>query len=273
MADFTLKVYERLVRSLIAGGFTFLTFEEYLKNPAEKSVVLRHDVDLLPENAFAMAEIEARLGVVASYHFRIVKQSFDREIVIKIASLGHEIAYHYEDMINNTTCRSHDSEVDPIEIFRENLETIRQIAPVKVISMHGNPKSKQDSRDIWKEHNYSDFGVVCEPYFDIDYSRVLYLTDTGRCWNGDKYNVRDKVRQGFGNTVGRPLNEIANFRSTHDLIISLERKQLPNHLILNAHPQRWNDKPLLWAKELLWQNIKNVVKYFIIVARNYARKT
>lgn len=30
--------------------------------------------------------------------------------------------------------------------------------------------------------------------------------------------------------------------------------------MLNIHPQRWDDKPWPWVKELVWQNVKNVVK-------------
>jgi hypothetical protein len=267
MADFTLKAYERLVRSLIAGGFTFLTFEEYLKNPAEKSVVLRHDVDLLPENAVVMAEIEARLGVVASYHFRVSKQSFDRTIVRRIVSLGHEIAYHYEDLYKSMKAGEYIGEKGPIEKFRENLEIIRQIAPVKVISMHGNPRSGHDSRDIWTEYSYRDFGIVCEPYFDIDYSQVLYLTDTGRTWDGSSFNVRDRVTAGFGSTSGKPLNEMIHFKSTHEIVAAANCGRLPNHLILSAHPQRWTDHPAFWLKELLWQNTKNIIKFLLIRSR------
>ncbi len=30
------------------------------------------------------------------------------------------------------------------------------------------------------------------------------------------------------------------------------------------HPQRWTDKPLPWLKELVWQNVKNVPKYYLL---------
>ena len=29
---------------------------------------------------------------------------------------------------------------------------------------------------------------------------------------------------------------------------------------MTFHPQRWTDNPLEWAKELVWQNFKNVIK-------------
>src|SRR5690625_1455306 len=51
------------------------------------------------------------------------------------------------------------------------------------------------SRDLWKWYSYRDYGIIAEPYFDLDFSRVLYLTDTGRRWDGDKVSVRDRAHQ------------------------------------------------------------------------------
>jgi hypothetical protein len=207
--------------------------------------------------------LEARLGISASYMFRSVGESNDPTIIKEISSLGHEIGYHYESL---TTCKG-DLEKG-IEDFRSNLEQLRKLSEVKVISMHGSPKSPHDSRDLWKEYNYRDFGIVCEPYFDVDYSKVLYLTDTGRRWNGDKVNVRDKVKYSIGITSGEPLSSQFNFKSTSQIIEALKRNKLPDKLIINTHPQRWTDKPLPWIKELVFQNAKNVVKYFLIKTRS-----
>ena len=82
-----------------------------------------------------------------------------------------------------------------IESFRQNLNRLRELVPVKTICMHGSPMSRWDSRILWKYYDYRDFGIIGEPYFDLDFDKVLYLTDTGRKWNGEKSSVRDKVFQ------------------------------------------------------------------------------
>ena len=46
---------------------------------------------------------------------------------------------------------------------------------------------------MWKYYDYRDFGIEGEPYFDIDFEKVLYLTDTGRRWDGGAVAIRDKV--------------------------------------------------------------------------------
>ena len=38
--------------------------------------------------------------------------------------------------------------------------------------------------------------------------------------------------------------------------------------MINVHPQRWTDRPLLWVKELVGQNVKNVVKRYLLKFRD-----
>jgi len=66
--------------------------------------------------------------------------------------------------------------------------------------------------------------------------------------------------------IRRKGREVRNlrFHSTFDIIEAAEKGLLPDKIMLNTHPQRWDDNPLEWAKELIWQNVKNVVKYFYV---------
>ena len=123
--------------------------------------------------------------------------------------------------------------------------------------MHGSPLSKWDNRDLWKKYNYRDFGIIGDPYFDIDFNEVLYLSDTGRCWNGSDVSVRDKVTSKYN----------FNFRSTFDIINNID--QLPDKIMFNIHPQRWNDQFIPWLSEYFLQNVKNVVKRYFFVNRVY----
>jgi len=96
--DFTHKRYSHLFKKLVTEGYSFQTFEQYLKKPLEKVIILRHDVDQLAHNSLVTARIENALGIKGIYYFRIVKESNKPEIIRKIADLGHEIGYHYETM-------------------------------------------------------------------------------------------------------------------------------------------------------------------------------
>ncbi len=251
--DFTLKTYRHLLQSLQNPGFSFLTFEQYLANQ-QPSAILRHDVDLLPQNSLATAQIEHALGIKGSYYFRIVPESNQPEYIEKIRDLGHEIGYHYEDL---TLCKGHMDAA--IRSFEKNLAYFRQFYPLKTICMHGSPRSPWDSKDLWKHYNYRDFGITSEPYFDVDFDKVFYLTDTGRRWDGWKVSVRDKMPQ-----QEQWKEQGLVFHSTKDIMKAAENGNLPDKIMFTFHPQRWTDDPFLWLKEFVVQNVKNQVKKLMV---------
>jgi hypothetical protein len=250
--DFTLRIYIKLFEALLDSGYDFTPFRDYKpEKENQKIVILRHDVDIRPENSLKTALIEDQLGIHGTYYFRIVRQSFDTKIIKKIAALGHEIGYHYEDLAL--------AKGDPdkaISLFQKHLGLFAPLYPVQTICMHGSPLSKFDNRMIWKKYKYTDFGIRSEPYFDIDFTKVLYLTDTGRRWDGEKVSVRDKEPV----NRERLLSGMYRFRSTGDIIDAARNSSLPATIMLNFHPQRWSDDFFDWSKELIWQGMKNQVK-------------
>jgi len=203
--------------------------------------------------------------------------------------------------------------------------------------MHGSPLSKYDNRDLWKNFDYHELGIIGEPYFDVDFNEVMYLTDTGRRWDGFRVSIRDKVigqrleaigyreeKRGDGqkaigdredgrlktgdrgqkekdcrgavcdppalhqgivdssqeSVVSSQESVVSSqesvdsskktkamkkmkLHSTMDIINALNKDLLPDKIMLTIHPQRWVDNYFLWTKELIWQNLKNGVKYFV----------
>lgn len=248
--DFTVKKYRELLDALQGAGYVFQTFREFLSAPDSTGLVLRHDVDLLPYNSLAFAEIQASRGIKGVYYFRAVPESWDVSVIKKIAELGHEIGYHYECL---TTCGGDLKK--GIRDFEKNLTALRELAEVTTICMHGSPMSPYDSKDLWKEYDYKNYGITGEPYFDVDFNKVFYLTDTGRCWDGHKLSVRDKVETRY----------TQSWHTTSQLISAVKAKELPAQVMFTFHPQRWNDGLFKWTKELVAQNVKNSVKKYFFV--------
>ena len=245
-------MYRTLLLSMINQNYRFQTFQQYLESPASRVIMLRHDVDILKTHSLQFAQIQHELGVVGSYYFRMVPQSFDEAIIRKIADLGHEIGYHYEDMDI--------AKGDPqkaIELFSKHLEVLRKIVPVKTICMHGSPRSTYDNRDMWDHHHYKSFGILGEPYFDLDFRSVFYITDTGRRWNGHQFSVRDKVKPYFSQT----------FHKTKEIVAALNAGGLPDQIMFTFHPQRWTNSYPLWLWQTGVQAIKNPAKRFLIKIR------
>jgi hypothetical protein len=251
--DFTLSKYRELLESFLAHGYHVMSYENYIKHGAsEKTLIMRHDVDKLPQQSLEKAKIENSLGIKATYYFRIVPESNDSEVISRIASLGHEIGYHYEDL----TLTKGKIEQAIIQ-FEQHLEYFRLFFPVSTICMHGSPTSKWDNRNIWKSVDYKTYGIIGEPYFDLDFTQVLYITDTGRSWSGGKSSVRDKVYSDLQNSF--------SFKSTDDIMNHLKLEMLPNQIMINTHPQRWHDNLLPWCTEYISQNFKNIIKRMLFV--------
>jgi hypothetical protein len=40
--------------------------------------------------------------------------------------------------------------------------------------------------------------------------------------------------------------------------------RLPERVMINTHPQRWEDRAWPWVQELVWQNVKNGVKKIVL---------
>lgn len=254
--DFTRQKYNELVFTLKDKGYQFITFNESVcQNHNDRFVILRHDVDLLPSHSLAIAKLECKLGAKSSYYFRAVPESWDEQIIKAIAAMGHEVGYHYESL---TTCSGNID--DAYKDFKKNLTKLRELASTTTICMHGSPRSPYDSKDIWKKYDYHVLGINGEPYLDTDFNQVFYLTDTGRRWDGYKVSVRDKIEghQERWNAEG------LSFHTTDDILRALKEDKLPNQLMITTHPQRWNEFGYNWIRELIIQNIKNIIKAVII---------
>lgn len=289
MRDFTISVYNEMLETLLAQGFSFQPFAEFLKNQEAKVIILRHDVDKLPENSLKTAQLEASLGIRGSYYFRMVPCSYNVEIIREIARLGHEVGYHYETMDSSrvkvkgdrlkdggNSDDKHSALKPDFELveneghidaayqeFCKKLEMLRGVVAVMTICMHGSPQSAYDNKDIWKKYDYRALGIIGEPYLDVDFDKVFYLTDTGRRWNGYKVSVRDKMPQ-----QERWNSEGLTFITTTDIINAAKRGLLPNQTMITVHPQRWSDGFVPWIKELVMQNVKNEVKRGLIRMRD-----
>lgn len=243
--DFTIAKYQQLLEALKRHG----------------RFSLRHDVDLRPDFSLRVAKVEAAAGLTATYYFRTVPESYDEDIIKEIVSLGHRAGYHYECL---TTCKG-DMEA-AYNDFCLNLEKLRKVVPISTACAHGSPRSPWNSQRLWettRQRDIHELGIDYEPMLDTDFSTTLYLTDTGRRWDGYKVSVRDKVPQ------YQELWEKEGllFHSTDDIIHALNDPRHPIHqkaLLVNTHPQRWMPFGFGWVKEMALQNSKNIVKRTII---------
>lgn len=288
--DFTAGTLRHLLYAIANNGRRIVPFTEFLEDPGRPAVILRHDVDARKLNALGFARFEHALGVRGTFYFRVVPQSYDPQVVDAIAAMGHEIGYHYEDMhlayrelrrsgVPRAKITPEDLYARALELFERHLAMLRRHAPVTTICMHGSPLSPIDNRDLWKQYDYRDFGIAGEPYFNTDFSRVAYFTDTGRMWGGARYAVRDKVSWSVGQGIGWSGGQLggstpdqmtrlpAGKLITADLVEALNDGTFPETAMITLHPQRWTGNPAAWLAELVLQRVKNAVKKGLLVNR------
>jgi len=229
--DFTLGKYDDLCRAVADSKYTIVTFEEYFQHPGTKGypvLILRHDIDQVCKCALDMARVEHEHNITATYYFRMKKGTYITNIIDEIVSYGHEIGYHYE-----TLDRSKGNIELAIKFFEGDLADFRKRYEVKTVCAHGNPLTRYDNKDIWKKCNFSDFGLLGEPYLSLDYRKFAYFSDSGRTWRNDKVQKmegKDYVETAF--TLIQP-------RNTDELIQIIKEGALPNICML-THPERWS---------------------------------
>jgi hypothetical protein len=259
LRDFTLSIYRDLLEVVCSSGYKTTNIRDYLLNGLNgKCIILRHDVDREVERNLAMARLENEYGISSTYYFRHVTDVFVPDAIKEVADLGHEVGFHYEVMD-----KAKGDKEKALKIFDTELNDLRKYADVTTACMHGNPLASWSNRDLWRDHDFRDFGIIGEPYFSLDYSKILYLTDTGRTWADRNIRVKDVLEtpvDGLNVKYGKSI------KSTKD-VMDLIRKEDVEQICVLAHPNRWCDDMLGWTKELVMQNVKNVGKAGIIQYR------
>lgn len=191
----------------------------------DRFILLRHDVDRKLRSALAMARLEAEFGVQGTYYIRTIDKTFKPDIIRRIAELGHEVGYHYEDLD-----RADGDSDAALDSFATELERLRSIVDVETVCMHGNPLSPYDNRTIWEFGDITDFGLLGEAYLSVDFTDVTYFSDTGRTWRDDGRKIKDHA-------LGEHNKQI-QIDTTHELI-QLVRDQKIDRPYLLTHPNRW----------------------------------
>ena len=129
---------------------SFQTLENFIQHPnKEKIVILRHDVDRLPSNALVIAKIEKDASVKASYYFRIVKESYDEDIIRQIVEMGHEVGYHYENLSEISKENPQISQIDAdLRISHRRTQTRTDIYPADFAGQKESSLREKKSLEI-----------------------------------------------------------------------------------------------------------------------------
>jgi hypothetical protein len=170
-ACFTFDAYRRMLEVAASSEYRFATYDGPFPGDESRTCILRHDVDVDPGAAAALARIEQAAGVVATYFvmvrspvyntFARANQTFLREI----SNLGHRIGLHY-DVAFRPDGRP------ASEWIRREAELLGAMlgVDVNVVSFHQPGLSDEDPRTI------STGGLVSA----YDFPGFTYVSDANK---------------------------------------------------------------------------------------------
>ena len=190
-----LPEYEALLRSAQDAGYVqlavrdFLTQSELPGHARPLTLVHRHDIDSDVRTAGKMFALEAKLGVTASYYFRL--STLDFGLMREIEAYGSEASYHFEEVADFAK-RHHIKDARVLRSrfpviraqFRRNLHAIERNLARKLttVASHGdfaNRRLKVINHEILNDPDFrAHCGITCETYDESLLRQFdLYISD------------------------------------------------------------------------------------------------
>ena len=204
--------YKLLLENFISNDYKTRKYEDIDKK--EKYFILRHDVDIIPEDTLSLAKIEKSYNYKAYYFFMVTSDFYNvnsqnvKNIIFNILSFGHEIGLHFDPKVIKKTNKSIDKIVDEECAILENITQIK----IKSISFH--------RPDLYFLNLNKKIANRYHTYMPEFFSNINYISDSTGLWR-----------------YGHPLE--------HDFIYNHE----PFQILI--HPEWWNNKKNLGRDEVI----------------------
>ncbi|MFN0206901.1 MAG: hypothetical protein ACKVS6_11405 [Planctomycetota bacterium] len=208
---YSLEHYILIIDKARASGYEFVRMQDLLhRSRPKRFMFIRHDVDITPWAALAMAELEHSQGVATSYYFRLHALTYNllsreaAEVVRLIEQLGHEVGLHYEPGFFMELGR------DPVEGVRNDIRIFEELLGKKTytIAQH-QPAQRPLLLKYSQQHR-----CAYEPEFVRE---IPYFADSGFHWR-----------------EGCICTKIGKLPQIHTLI----------------HPHSWTEKAQPWREVL-----------------------
>jgi hypothetical protein len=213
----------------LSTNFNIIKAEEILNNlETKKWLVVKHDVETDVLKALNLAKIENKHGIKATYYVQADLLKKNEKYLQEIASLGHEVTYHYDVL---DSCDGDYTKAS--KEFKKYLDEFSKLGfKVKTVCPHGNPikirNGWSSNKDFFKNKkvnvvfsNILDIVVHLPSILKKEYA---YISDAGYSFK-KIVNIYDNDKNNKGDIeLGKNLISIM---------------QELNHIILSTHPHRW----------------------------------
>jgi hypothetical protein len=175
LKDFTTINYGRLL-DLSKQSFVNRTFSTYAE--AERFVIWRHDIDISPQRALKLAEIESEKDIIATYFIYLHSNFYNAleaevySVFKKIIRLGHSIGLHFDPVFYDI------DDIDKFEYWlRREADLLKDLLSedIMVFSFHNTTPFAVTA----SEHLYCGLINATSSYFR---SKVAYCSDSNGYW-------------------------------------------------------------------------------------------
>jgi hypothetical protein len=99
---FSLEGYRAILLRARESGYRITPFRDWSPPVTSPVLLLRHDLDHALEPAMVVAELESELGLCSTFFVQVACEFYNllspssRQLIRRLADLGHEIGLHYE---------------------------------------------------------------------------------------------------------------------------------------------------------------------------------
>lgn len=208
-----LDSYRRLIESALRADYEVTSIERFWQlttnsaiDPAQRYLILRHDVDTDPRTAGAMWQIDQALGANGSYFFRL--STLNVGLMQIISDAGGQASYHYEELAALAKRRHLRDPEDVIraipeaqDCFRRNLERLRALSglPMRVVAAHGD--------FVNRKLGISNETILADPHFRRETGVELETSDDAFMCNVSTRHC-DTHHPQYWTSPGDPLGAI-----------------------------------------------------------------
>lgn len=176
--DFTEESYAQLL-DLAVSRYKCISYSEIQSiEGAQEFILWRHDVDVSPHRAYALAEIENQHNVQATYfimlgsdHYNLFENEI-KTLFLKIVSLGHKVGLHFDPTLYSIMSRK---ELEHYLKFEKSILEKLLNVEITSFSFH-NPTD-----EMFKYDNLLYAGLINTYAKDIK-EKFLYCSDSNGYW-------------------------------------------------------------------------------------------
>lgn len=210
-----------MLEDLRLVGYAFQRVSSMPQIGAEKVVYLRHDVDLHLDQVDRMAEVEANLGMIATYYVLLsgpynLFSLENRRILHKIATMGHEFGLHY-DLLTY-----------PQDLLQARTRLDWEVGILAELAGHKVPTISMHQPFTGQPDPFCELDKYVHPHGPRYQQDLLYTSDSCRAW--------------------RDENLLACFGPNP-----------PRRLLLLIHPELWLDSSVVdritYLEQVMMKNI------------------